>query len=164
MPHNKTVLVVMGVSGSGKSKIGKLLSKKLNLPFYDGDDFHSEANIEKMSSGTPLNDNDRKEWLIELNKLALKNKKVGAIIACSALKKNYRSILRAGMGNYMAFVYLNGTFELIRSRLENRKDHFMPMNLLKSQFDTLEPPSNEISVSIDKSPESIVKDILKQLN
>ncbi|MBR9853571.1 MAG: gluconokinase [Algicola sp.] len=162
MPHGKTVLVVMGVSGSGKSKIGKLLSEHLSRPFYDGDDFHPEANIKKMSSGNPLNDQDRKEWLMELNRLAIKNKHTGAIIACSALKKSYRDILRAGMANYMAYIYLEGSFELIRSRLEKRKGHFMPLDLLRSQFDILEPPSNEITVSIEKSPEDIVKDIIKQ--
>ncbi|WP_437395182.1 gluconokinase [Flagellimonas lutimaris] len=163
MPNGKTVIVVMGVSGSGKTKIGKLLSEKLSRPFYDGDDFHPEGNIKKMSSGTPLNDEDRKEWLISLNKLAVDHRDKGAIIACSALKKNYRSLLRAGMGNCMAFVYLNGSFELIKSRLEKRKEHFMPIDLLKSQFAALEPPSKEITVSIEKKPEDIVKEIVKQL-
>ncbi len=163
MPHSKTVLVIMGVSGSGKSVIGKLLSEKLSRPFYDGDDFHPEANVKKMSSGNPLNDEDRKEWLLQLNKLAIKHRDSGAIIACSALKSNYRSILRAGMGNSMAFVYLNGSFELIKSRLEKRKGHFMPLDLLKSQFDTLEPPSKEITVSIEETPENIIKEIVKQL-
>ncbi|MDF0705968.1 gluconokinase [Flagellimonas okinawensis] len=163
MPNGKTVIVVMGVSGSGKTEIGKLLSEKLSRPFYDGDDFHPEANIQKMSSGTPLNDEDRKEWLISLNKLALEHRQKGAIIACSALKKNYRSLLRAGMGNCIAFVYLDGSFDLIKSRLEKRKGHFMPVHLLQSQFDALEPPSKSISVSIDETPAKIVKEILKQL-
>jgi len=163
MPNGKTVIVVMGVSGSGKTKIGKLLSEKLSRPFYDGDDFHPEGNIKKMSSGTPLNDEDRKEWLISLNKLAVDHRDKGAIIACSALKKNYRSLLRAGMGNCMAFVYLNGSFELIKSRLEKRKEHFMPIDLLKSQFAALEPPSKEITVSIEETPANIIKEIVKQL-
>ncbi|MBO0329635.1 gluconokinase [[Muricauda] lutisoli] len=163
MPNGKTVIVVMGVSGSGKTEIGKLLSKELSRPFFDGDDFHPKANIKKMRAGNPLNDDDRKEWLIQLNKLAVEHKHTGAIIACSALKKNYRSLLRAGMGSCLAFVYLEGSFDLIKSRLDERKGHFMPIDLLKSQFDTLEPPSKAIKVSIDKTPEKIVKEIVKQL-
>lgn len=163
MPNGKTVIVVMGVSGSGKTEIGKLLSEKLSRPFFDGDDFHPEANVKKMSSGHPLNDEDRKEWLIALNKLAVDHKHKGAIIACSALKKNYRSLLRAGMGNCMIFVYLDGSFDLIKSRLEKRKGHFMPINLLQSQFDALEPPSKAIIVSIEETPVKIVKKIMKEL-
>ena len=163
MPNGKTVIVVMGVSGSGKSSIGKLLSEKLSRPFYDGDDYHPEANIKKMSSGTPLNDEDRKEWLIELNKLALEHRVDGAIIACSALKKNYRHLLQAGMGDDMAFVYLEGSFELIKSRMDQRKGHFMSAQLLKSQFDTLEPPSKAITVSIEETPAAIIKKIIKEL-
>ena len=164
MPNGKTVLIVMGVSGSGKTEIGKRLSKELSRPFFDGDDFHPEANVKKMSAGSPLNDEDRKGWLVALNKLAVEHKDKGAIIACSALKKNYRSLLRAGMGNCMEFVYLDGSFELIKSRLEQRKGHFMPLNLLKSQFDTLEPPSKAITVSIDETPAKVVKSIIKKLN
>jgi len=163
MPNGKTVIVVMGVSGSGKSSIGKLLSEKLSRPFYDGDDFHPKANVKKMSSGQPLNDEDRKEWLIALNKLAIEHRHKGAVIACSALKKNYRSLLRAGMGDCMMFVYLEGSFELIKSRLDKRKGHFMSAQLLKSQFDTLEPPSKAITVSIEETPNTIIKKIIKKL-
>ena len=163
MPNGKTVIVVMGVSGSGKSVIGKLLSEKLSRPFYDGDDFHPKANVKKMSSGNPLNDEDRKEWLIKLNKLALEHRGKGAIIACSALKKNYRSLLRAGMGDCMMFVYLEGSFELIKSRLDKRKNHFMTAQLLQSQFDTLEAPSKAITVSIDNTPAKMVREIIKKL-
>ncbi|GLU44508.1 gluconokinase [Allomuricauda sp. NBRC 101325] len=163
MPHKKTVLVVMGVSGCGKTAIGQLLSKKLDRPFFDGDDFHPESNVQKMKSGTPLNDEDRKDWLITLNQLCVAHRENGAIIACSALKKNYRSLLRAGMGDSIAFVYLKGSFELIKARLEQRKGHFMPIELLQSQFETLEPPSREITVSIDQTPKKIVSEVLKQL-
>ncbi len=163
MPHSKTVLVVMGVSGSGKSSIGQLLSKKLNRPFFDGDDFHPEANIKKMKSGFPLNDEDRKDWLVALNQLCMEHRENGAIIACSALKKNYRSLLRAGMGNCLGFVYLKGSFDLVKSRLEQRKSHFMPNELLQSQFDTLEPPTKEITVSIDQTPDEIISEVLKHL-
>jgi len=163
MPKNEKVLVVMGVSGSGKTVIGKLLSETLDYPFYDGDDFHPEENIKKMASGIPLDDEDRKGWLIRLNQLAIEHKESGAVIACSALKKIYRSLLRAGMGSNLRFVFLDGPFDLIKSRLENRKDHFMPLDLLKSQFDALEPPSKAITVSIKGKPTDIVDEIVKQL-
>ncbi|NDV44056.1 gluconokinase [Flagellimonas sediminis] len=163
MPHNKSVLVIMGVSGCGKTEIGKLLAEELDRPFFDGDHFHPESNIEKMSSGQSLNDEDRREWLIKLNQLALEHRHTGAIIACSALKKNYRSLLRAGMGYCMAFVYLDGSFDLIQARLLKRKGHFMPASLLQSQFDVLEPPKKEITVSIEDKPEKIVKEILGRL-
>ena len=164
MPHKKTVFVIMGVSGCGKTEVGKLLSEKLGYPFFDGDDYHPASNIEKMSSGKPLDDEDRKGWLLALNQLARQHRKNGAIIACSALKKNYRSLLRAGMGNCMGFVYLEGSFELIQSRLEKRKGHFMTSRLLQSQFDTLEAPTKEITVSIEHTPKKIVQDILKQVD
>lgn len=157
------VLVVMGVSGTGKTTVGKLLSEQLGYPFFDGDDFHPEENINKMASGKPLNDDDRKGWLLKLNQLALKQHDVGAVIACSALKKAYRSLLRAGMGSDMQFIYLNGSFDLVKSRLENRKDHFMPIALLKTQFEALEPPSKAIAVSIAQQPDKIVQEVLKQL-
>lgn len=163
MLKNKRVLIVMGVSGTGKTTIGKLLSEKLKYPFFDGDDYHPEENVKKMKAGTPLNDDDRKGWLIRLNQLALEHKKSGAVIACSALRKNYRGLLRAGMGNKIKFIFLKGSFELIKSRLENREGHFMPLVLLQSQFDTLEPPSKALSVSVEDRPSEIVEDIVRQL-
>lgn len=163
MPDGKRVLVIMGVSGSGKTTIGKLLAKKLGYPFFDGDDFHPEANIEKMKSGLPLNDEDRKGWLVRLNQLALEHRHTGAVIACSALKNTYRGILKAGVGSCMEFIYLEGSFNQIKKRLKNRKDHFMPLELLKSQFETLEAPNNGVKVSISKSPEEIVDKILSKI-
>lgn len=153
----------MGVSGTGKTTIGKLLSEKLKYPFFDGDDYHPEENVKKMKTGTPLDDDDRKGWLIRLNQLALEHKKSGAVIACSALRKNYRGLLRAGMGNKIKFIFLKGSFELIKSRLENREGHFMPLVLLQSQFDALEAPSKALSVSVENSPSEIVEDIVRQL-
>ncbi|WP_420602035.1 gluconokinase [Flagellimonas sp.] len=158
------VLVVMGVSGTGKSTIGKMLSSVLGIPFYDGDDFHPEANVKKMSAGQPLNDDDRQGWLERLNALAIEHQSQGVIIACSALKQRYRRLLQSNMGEQMQFIYLEGSSKLIKSRLENRKAHFMPLELLKSQFDTLEPPTNAIEVSIALSPEEIVKRITAQLS
>lgn len=154
----------MGVSGTGKSTIGKLLSQKLAIPFFDGDDFHPEANIKKMQSGLPLNDEDRYDWLVSLNKLSKEHKQQGAVIACSALKSAYRDILNQDMGGHLTFVYLQGSFELIKSRMEKRDSHFMPIDLLKSQFDTLEPPDEAITISIEQSPDSIIDSILRQLN
>ncbi|MEE1964034.1 gluconokinase [Allomuricauda taeanensis] len=163
MLKNNKVLVVMGVSGTGKTTVGKLLSEKMGYPFFDGDDYHPEENIKKMKTGSPLDDNDRKGWLIRLNQLALEHKKSGAVIACSALKKNYRGLLRAGLGSNIRFIYLNGSFELIKSRLENRKGHFMPLELLQSQFDTLEPPLKALTYSVEDEPSKIVGEIVKEL-
>lgn len=163
MPERPKVFIVMGVSGTGKSTIGKLLSERLHIPFFDGDDFHPEANIQKMSEGIPLNDDDRGDWLLKLNELALQHKTTGAIIACSALKESYRKTLKTNMEDKLDFIYLEGTFELIKSRMESRKDHFMPLNLLRSQFDTLEPPSDAIAVDISLQPNQIIQKIIDQL-
>lgn len=160
MPNIQKVYIIMGVSGTGKSTIGKLLSSALEIPFFDGDDFHPQENIQKMEAGNPLNDDDREGWLIRLNELAKEHKSTGAIIACSALKESYRKILLKEMKNHLGFIYLEGSFELIKSRLESRKGHFMPLELLKSQFDTLEAPANAISVSISTSPEDMITQIL----
>ncbi len=159
-----TVFLIMGVSGSGKSTVGKLLAAELNVPFFDGDDYHPDENVAKMAAGNPLNDNDRKGWLRRLNTLVRENLDSGAIIACSALKESYRSLLVDGVLEKIRFVYLKGSFEEIRDRMQKRKGHFMPAKLLKSQFDTLEPPQKAISVSILQSPSSIVLEILEHIN
>lgn len=159
---NNPVLYVMGVSGSGKSTIGKLLAETLNIPFFDGDDYHPKANIEKMAGGTPLNDDDRKGWLLTLNGLAKSNEQQGAVIVCSALKKSYRKLLRNGL-DQCRVVYLKGSMEQINHRLQQRKNHFMPADLLQSQFDTLEEPINAIIVSADMTPEETIKEIVQQL-
>lgn len=146
--------MVMGVSGSGKTTIGKKMAFKLKIPFYDGDDFHPEANIEKMKSGQPLNDDDREPWLISINQFAKsKLEETSLIVACSALKAKYRTTLSIEIPT--VFVYLKGTAELIRSRMEKRKGHFMPSELLASQFKTLEEPRDAIVVDIDQSPDEI---------
>jgi 6-phosphogluconate dehydrogenase len=154
----------MGVSGCGKSTIGKLLAQELSIPFFDGDDFHPEENIAKMSSGQALNDDDRLGWLQTLNKLAIKqlaNK--GCVIVCSALKESYRDILNTNIECNSKWVFLNGSFEQIRERINARKDHFMSSNLLKSQFDTLEEPKKSIEIDISLSPEKIIKKIKKEV-
>lgn len=153
----------MGVSGSGKSTIGRMLALELGCPFFDGDDFHPKENIDKMASGQPLNDSDRVEWLNALNKLAQENQIEGAVIACSALKRKYRDLLTHKIEEKAVFAYLKGTFEEIMSRMQQRKDHFMPSELLQSQFDALEQPNDAIIVSITKSPEQMVKTLLQKL-
>ena len=156
----KTIYYIMGVSGSGKSTVGRLLAEELNIPFFDGDDYHPKANVEKMESGTPLNDEDRKGWLEILNELAKKNTALGAVIACSALKKAYRVRLEQGITEETQFVYLEGSFKEILDRLKAREGHFMPPALLKSQFDTLEIPVEAFTVSIELSPQHIVSKII----
>lgn len=154
------VYIIMGVSGCGKSTIGKLLAKKLEIPFFDGDDFHPETNVTKMANGIPLNDEDRKGWLQSLNDLIIEHKVNGAVIACSALKEKYRKQLKKDIEDKMVFVYLAGSFDEISIRLKERKNHYMPIDLLKSQFDILEPPKEAITVSILLSPEEIVSKII----
>jgi len=154
----------MGVSGTGKTTIGKLLSKEMDIPFFDGDDFHPASNIAKMAAGQPLNDEDRHDWLLALNQLLMNNRNTGAIVACSALKKSYRTILRNSLGKNLHFIYLKGSFDEVKSRLEQRKGHFMPLELLRSQFDTLEEPKNAISLSIMETPEKMVNEIIERLS
>lgn len=158
------IFYIMGVCGSGKSTIGKLLAEKLKIPFYDGDDFHPQANIDKMSEGTPLNDEDRIGWLEALNKKAKESTSTnGAVFACSALKEKYRQLLFDGLGNNATLVYLKGGYELIDDRLKARENHFMPTGLLDSQFEVLEEPNYGIQIAIDQNPEKIIEDIVNQI-
>lgn len=159
----KNLFVVMGVSGTGKTTIGKLLAKALSLPFFDGDDYHPQENISKMASGRSLDDDDRKGWLENLNNLIISNEQTGAILACSSLKQSYRDILSKGLHRKLHFVFLNGTFDEVKSRIEQRKGHFMPLELLTSQFETLERPKDCIEVSIMDSPSNIIEHILTQV-
>ncbi|MBK1988272.1 gluconokinase [Sphaerospermopsis aphanizomenoides BCCUSP55] len=157
------IILIMGVSGSGKTTIGKLLAASLNWEFSDADTFHPSANIEKMRLGIPLNDADRMPWLEDLQthiKSSLQENK-NVVLACSALKNNYRQILI--VDNRVQLVYLKGSFELIENRLKTRQNHFMSKKLLKSQFDTLEEPDNAICVDVAEPPEVIVGKIRKAL-
>jgi len=161
-------LVVMGVSGSGKSTIADRLAARLGWRYEDGDKFHPPANVAKMSAGHPLTDEDRWPWLQAIADEIDRTCKASqhAVVACSALKHAYRDILVHGR-NDVRIVFLNGTQDLIADRLAARKGHFMPPGLLTSQFKTLEPPQpNErpIIVSIDASVEAIVDNIIHQLN
>lgn len=160
-------LVVMGVSGSGKSTIADRLAKRLDWTYEDGDRFHPASNVAKMSAGQPLTDEDRWPWLKaiadEIDRVCGASER--AVIACSALKRAYRDILVHGR-NDVRIVYLKGSQDLIASRLSLRKGHFMPPGLLASQFRTLEPPQpdeNPVTVSIDGSVDAIVDDIVRQL-
>ena len=160
-------LIVMGVSGSGKSTIGEPLAERLGWTFEDGDRFHPAANVAKMSAGHPLTDEDRWPWLQaiadEIDRVGAAGER--AVIACSALKRTYRDILVHGRGD-VRIVFLDGTQDLIAARLAARKGHFMPPGLLVSQFKTLEPPQpgeRPITVSIDAPVEAIVDDIVRQL-
>ena len=160
-------LVVMGVSGSGKSTIADKLAERLNWSFEDGDKFHPAANVAKMSAGHPLTDEDRWPWLQAIADEIDRICEAGghAVIACSSLKRVYRDVLVHGR-NDVRIVYLDGTQELIANRLGQRKGHFMPPGLLTSQFKTLEPPGvseNPVTVSIDASVDAIVDDIVSQL-
>lgn len=154
------IVILMGVSGSGKTTIGKSLAESLGWMFFDGDDFHPDANITKMGKGIPLSDNDRRPWLNALRKLIKQflSKDVSVVIACSALKKGYREYLQDDNAD-VRFVYLKGDYELIRKRLEERSSHFMKADLLLSQFDALQEPEGAITVGISRDPEKIVKSI-----
>ncbi|WP_282069339.1 NADP-dependent phosphogluconate dehydrogenase [Olleya namhaensis] len=160
----KKVIFIMGVSGCGKSTVGKLLAQELDIPFFDGDDFHPEANIKKMSNGQPLNDDDRQGWLETLNDLAKQQlTKNSCVIVCSALKQKYRDTLSLHIKTETKWVYLSGSFDQIFERLNSRDNHFMPSELLKSQFDTLEEPKDALRVDIGLTPENIIKTIKHEL-
>ena len=144
-PTTRTVIIVMGVTGCGKSTVGRALAEGLGVPFYDGDDFHSPASINKMRQGVALNDEDRWPWLDRLRELAAAKLQAreGAVIACSALRATYRERLRpqdSGLGAMVWFAYLRISPELARQRVVSRPDHYMPASLLDSQFAALEEP------------------------
>jgi carbohydrate kinase (thermoresistant glucokinase family) len=154
----------MGVSGSGKTTIGKKLAAEIKFPFFDGDDFHSKANKEKMKAGHPLTDDDRAEWLKSINEFAKDQmQKNGAVIACSALKEKYRNILSTGITAPLFWIFLQGSFDQIKKRMEERKGHFMQPQMLSSQFNTLEIPENAITTDISKSPDEIVEEIISAI-
>jgi carbohydrate kinase (thermoresistant glucokinase family) len=162
---DRCIIFIMGVSGSGKTTIGKKLAARIGLPFFDGDDFHPPSNKEKMTQGIPLTDEDRKDWLIQMNNAARDQAKLaGAVIACSALKETYRAILSSGITIPLYWVFLQGSFELIKKRMDQRKDHFMPATLLSSQFDALQIPNNCITIDISNSPDEIVEMIISQID
>lgn len=157
------LIIIMGVSGTGKSTIGEILSEKLQVPYYDADDFHPEANVQKMQQGIPLNDQDRAPWLKLLSDKLEAWSATGAILACSALKEQYRQTLSKSNQLPIKWVHLMGSFEVIRERMMARKNHYMPESLLQSQFDALETPTYAIDVNIENTPEEMATEILAKL-
>lgn len=159
------IVLVMGVSGAGKSTIGQALADALGADFLEADTFHSDANIAKMSSGTPLTDSDRWPWLdaigTALDQAVMKGGRV--VLACSALKQAYRDRLLKDGGRAGFTVFLKGDSALIASRLSGRSGHYMPPALLPSQFAALEPPEDAIVVDIDQPPETILRQILASI-
>jgi gluconokinase len=158
------IIIIMGVAGSGKTTIGSLLANELGWAFYDADDFHSEANRTKMSQGIALTDEDRASWLLALKDLINQNiqQNTSAVLACSALKNSYRNILK--VNERVKFVYLRGTYEQIKLRLNNRSGHYMSAGMLESQFQTLEEPQDIFTVDITNTPQDILTLIRKGFN
>lgn len=159
------LIVLMGVAGSGKTTIGTLLGQRLGIPFYDGDDFHPPENRAKMAAGQPLTDDDRRPWLERIHAQLREQERNGAsaIVACSALKQQYRDILAEGLTS-LRFVYLRGTPALIAERMRARQGHFMPPALLDSQFATLEEPRDATVVEVDAGPEEVFARIIGALS
>ncbi len=165
-PPVHPLLVVMGVSGSGKSTIGLLLAERIDVPFLDSDDLHPAANVAKMASGQPLNDGDRQPWLVAVGQALAAASDTGLVVACSALKRRYRDTILAG-APAARFVELDGSRELLSERMTARTDHFMPASLLETQLTTLEPlapdePGFRVSVASDRG--EIVSEIAGRLH
>lgn len=159
----------MGVSGCGKTTISERLAEQLRTALepwqaFDADHFHPEANVAKMRAGIALNDDDRWPWLEQLNEL-LRNRSANrqpTVLACSALKEIYREKIARDVD--VGFIHLVGSFDLIESRMRSRAGHYMPSTLLKSQFETLEPPSNSVNISIELPPEQIVQTLVQTIS
>jgi gluconokinase len=158
-------IILMGVSGSGKSSIGEALSTASGLPFFDGDDFMPAKQIKKMERGIPLNDLDRQPWLEALHQLIANHLQQGQslIVASSALKQKYREVIRGDLAG-VDFVYLKGSFELIFGRINQRKGHFMKAGMLHSQFDTLQVPKDALTIDIEKGIPDIVQQIIDKFS
>ena len=161
------VVILMGVSGAGKTFIGKRLAAELHWPFYEGDDYHPQSNVAKMSRGMALTDADRAPWIDALHELIveLRAQDEAAILTCSALKRAYRDRLVGGR-NGIRIVYLRGSYELIQQRLKDRRGHFMNVDLLASQFEVLEEPDaseDVLTVDISQKPKTIIETIKHEL-
>ena len=160
------IVIVFGVSGAGKTTIGKMLADQLGWTFYEADDFHPLANIEKMQSGHPLTDEDRWPWLERLRDQIMRSisTKENAVLACSALKRTYRDRLR--VSDDVKFVFLCGDYALIEKQLRQRRGHFMNLSLLRSQFADLEEPAldeNVLTIKLGRTPEELVEEIKTKL-
>lgn len=165
LEYSAQILIVMGVSGSGKTTIGTGLALALGWSYIEGDQFHPKANVEKMARGISLNDEDRSAWLDALRSEIEKclEEQRPAVLACSALKNSYRERLR--VDERVQFVFLNIPYETARERMSKREGHFMPVSLLDSQFETLQQPdsSNSINVDAQQSPDQIVKEVIARI-
>ena len=160
-------VIIMGVAGSGKTTVGEALARELSCPFYDGDDYHPQANVAKMATGIPLDDDDRADWLAALAGVIRDGLARGesGVIACSALKEKYRAVLHAAAADptQVRFVYLKGSYEAILAHMRSRQGHYMKPGMLQSQFDVLEEPFNAISIDITLEVEEKVCQIMEQL-
>ncbi|WP_224994544.1 NADP-dependent phosphogluconate dehydrogenase [Cesiribacter sp. SM1] len=158
------IFIVMGVSGSGKTTVGRMLAQELNLPFYDADDFHPATNVTKMGNGIALNDEDRQDWLEELAKSIIHWEQMGgAVLACSALKEKYRITLQSIPHSLIQWIFLEGSRDMLMDRIAARTGHYMPPALLDSQLETLEKPAYGIHISIAPPPDIIVQQIISKL-
>lgn len=154
-------ILIMGVCGTGKTTIGQKLAEAIGGAFEDADAYHPDANVAKMKAGIPLNDSDRADWLEQLNQMLCERAKRGesVILACSALKEKYRAVLNRGL-DAMSVVHLQGSRDLLAKRLQQRREHFMPVSLLDSQLADLEIPQNALSIDVAMAPEQIVHEII----
>jgi len=155
--------VVMGVSGCGKSHIGARLAARLGVPFIEGDAFHSAANVDKMSAGVALTDDDRRDWLLALRDEIARHAHSGVVLGCSSLKRAYRDVLRSGAAD-VRFAHLSGSRALLTERMGHRAGHYMPLSLLDSQLATLEPLAPDeagITLDIQDTPDQIVERIVR---
>jgi gluconokinase len=159
------IIILMGVTGCGKTTVGRRLCARFGLAFHEGDALHPEVNVRKMAAGVPLDDWDRRPWLQIIRQLIEREVAAGrdAVIACSALKVSYRDVLRGSNDPHVQLVYLEVTPEVARSRLESRTDHFMPPELVDSQFAALEPPADALRIDASLDVDSIVQQIAGEL-
>ena len=158
-------IVVMGVSGCGKSTVGQALASALGVPFIEGDELHPPRNVALMASGTPLTDDDRRDWLHAVAAALSRATDTGAVAACSALKRSYRDILRGGAPG-LRFVHLVGERAVLEERMRRRSGHYMPASLLQSQLDILEPPTADeaaVTLDLDATPDEVVRAVRRQL-
>jgi gluconokinase len=166
-PHPTVTVVVMGVSGSGKTTVAKEIARRLGREYAEGDDFHPAHNVEKMRAGIPLTDDDRAPWLRELADWIGEHERMGrsVVVTCSALKRSYRDLLRAGHPSVW-FAHVSADAELLRERVEQRKNHYMPASLLDSQLATLEPLQPDepgVTVSAAGAPDDVVDEVLADI-